>query len=158
MSGLSGSGRHKAVLVDADGQPVALRDRAVVAAARHAHRSALLLTAAHAIRKRVVGRHVIELAGRLVVPGAPRLAAVERHDRALIGSEQDDVGVVGIDPAVLIVLAARRAFEGRPRLAAVNRLPRHRARDDHDVGIWSDAESASVNRRRRFVLQDGRRS
>ena len=116
----------EAVFIDADGKPVAIRDRAVVAAARHAHRAVLLLAAADAVGKRVVRRHVVELAGRLVVPGAPGLAAVQRDDRALIGGEQDDVGVVGIDPAVLIVLAAWRAFERRPRLAAVGRLPRRR--------------------------------
>ncbi len=51
-------------------------------------RSALLLSAADAVGKRVVGGDVIELRGRLVVPGAPRLPAVDRDDGALIGSDR----------------------------------------------------------------------
>ena len=128
-------GRNEAVLVDVDRKPVAVGNRAVVAATRHADRAVLLLPAANPIRKRVVRRDVVELPGRLVVPGTPGLSAVERHDRALVGGEQDDVGVVRVDPAVLIVLPAWSALERRPGLPAVGRLPRHGARHDHDVGI-----------------------
>ena len=63
--------RNVAVLLDADGMPFAKRDAAVVAAALHARRAALLLPAADAIGKRVVGADVVELRGRLVVPRAP---------------------------------------------------------------------------------------
>ena len=76
--GVERIGRDVAVLLDADRVPIAKRDLPVVAAARDARRAALLLAAAHAIRKRVVGADVVELRRRLVVPAAPRLAAVER--------------------------------------------------------------------------------
>ena len=71
-------------------------------------------------------------------------------DRALIGREHDDVGVVGIDPAVLVVLAARCSLEWRPGLAAVGGLPRDGAGDDERCPAPSDAESGPEDRRRRF--------
>ena len=86
--GIERIGRDVAVFLDADGVPLAERDPAVVAAALHARGSALLLPAAHAIGKRVVGADVVELRGRLVVPGAPRVAAVDRNDGALIRGER----------------------------------------------------------------------
>ena len=64
-------GRHVAVLLDADRVPFAERDLPVVAAARDARRSALLLAAADAVRPGVVGHDVVELRRRLVVPRAP---------------------------------------------------------------------------------------
>src|SRR4029450_7621922 len=115
-----------AVSVDPDGKPVADRNRAVIAAARNARRAALLLPAADAGRKGVVGGHVIELRGRLVVPGAPGLTAVQRDDGPLIGRQQHDVGVFGFEPAILIILAARCTLERQPALAAVRGLPRDR--------------------------------
>ena len=86
-------GHGVAVLLDADGMPFAEGDLPVVAAARHAGRAALLLAAADAIRESVVGVDVVHLRGRLVVPRAPRLAAVDGDDRALIAHEQDDLGI-----------------------------------------------------------------
>ena len=77
-------GRDVAVFFRGDRMPVAESDLAVVAAARDADRAAFLLAAAQSIRKRVVGADVIELRGRLVVPRAPGLAAVDGDDRALV--------------------------------------------------------------------------
>ena len=94
--GIERIGRDVAVLLDADRVPVAKRDRAVVAAAGDAGRSALLLAAAHAVRERVVGVDVVELRRRLVVPGAPRLAAVERDDRALVAASSMMSGLSGL--------------------------------------------------------------
>src|SRR5581483_5001995 len=96
---------------------------AVVAAAPDASRAALLLAAAHAIGKRVVGGDVVHLRGGLVVPRAPRFAAVEGDDRSLIAGDENGLGIVGIDPDVLIVVAPRRAAKARPRLAAIYGLP-----------------------------------
>ncbi len=62
---------------------------------------------------------VIKLRSRLVVPGAPRLAAVHRDQRALIGDEKNDVGMVRINPQVLIIVAARCAPNTFPGPAAV---------------------------------------
>ena len=129
-------GRRVPVLVDADRMPFAKRDGAVVAAARDARRTALLLTAAHPIRKRVVCRDVVHLRRRLVVPRAPRLAAVDADDRPLIARERDDVRIVRVDPAALIVVASRRAADAAPRLAAVDRSPRHDAGHEDGVGIF----------------------
>src|SRR4026207_23549 len=102
--------------------PFAERDHPVVAAARDAGRSALLLPAAHAIRKRIVRVDVIHLRRRLVVPGAPRLAAVDADDGALVTRHGDDVRVDRTDPCPLIVVAARRTAERLPRLAAILRV------------------------------------
>ena len=133
--------------------PLAKRDHPVVAAAGDARRSAFLLSAAHAIREGIVGVDVIHLRGGLVVPGAPRLPAVDRDDGALIAGERDDVGIGRVDPRPLIVVAAGRAAKRAPRLAAVDRLPRHRARHDHDVGIFrvhlGDRQVAAADAARR---------
>ena len=61
--------RDVGVLVGADTHPVAERDLPAVAAARDPDRTALLLSAVDPVRKLLVGRHVIQLRRRLVVPG-----------------------------------------------------------------------------------------
>src|SRR5207253_3578462 len=63
------------------------------------------------------------------------LAAVDRNDRALIGSEEDGPRIVGIDPEAVVVVAAGRAAERRPRLPAVDRFPGDDVRDVDDVRI-----------------------
>ena len=78
---------------------------------------------------------MIELSDRLVVPVAPRLSAVERHARALIGAEQHALAVRRIDPHAVIVFAARGALEHGERVAAVGRAIERHADDVHDVGI-----------------------
>ena len=91
-------GRDVAVLLGADRVPFAERDLPVVAPTRNARRPALLLAAVHPVRETVVGADVIELRRGLVVPGAPRLTAVHGDHGALVAGEQDDPGVVGVDP------------------------------------------------------------
>ena len=86
--------------------------------------------------KCVVGGDVIHLRGGLVVPGAPRLAAVDGDDGALIAGDEDGVGVVGIDPDVLVIVAAGGAAEAGPRLAGVGGFPGDGAGDVDDVGIF----------------------
>ena len=76
--------RDVTVLDHSDGMPIAESDFAVVAAARNADRSALLLCTANLIWKRVGRNDVIKLRSGLVVPGTPCLAAVHRDQRALI--------------------------------------------------------------------------
>ena len=90
--------RDVSVLLRAYRIPFAEGDRPVVAAAHGSDRSALLLPAVHPVRNAIVGDHMVELRGRLVVPGAPGLAAIHRERRTLIGRDQHDVRIVGVDP------------------------------------------------------------
>ena len=138
MSGFERVGRDVAVLFDADRVPVAERDLAVVAAAGDAGRAALLLAAVDPVGKLVVGDDVIELGRRLVVPGTPGLAAVDGDDRALVAGEQDDVGIVGIDPDGVIVVAAGRAADAGERLAAVGRSGSRRCWRRRSIPCSSD--------------------
>src|SRR5437773_1932006 len=90
--GVARIGDGVAVFFNADGVPLAKCDLSIVAAARDARGATFLLAGADAIRKVVVGIDVIELRGGLVVPGAPRVAAIQRDHRPLIADEQNDVG------------------------------------------------------------------
>ncbi len=78
---------------------------------------------------------MIHLRGGLVVPRTPGLTAVYRDDGALIADQQNDLGVIRIDPEILIIVAARRAAEASPRLGSICRFPCHRAGDIDHVGI-----------------------
>ena len=115
--GVERVGRDIRVLFATHRMPFAEGDLAIVAAARHAHRSALLLAAIDVVGDAIVGDHVVELRGRLVIPGAPRAAVVHAERRALVGGEHNDVRVDGIDPDGVIVVAAGSAFDGREGLA-----------------------------------------
>src|ERR1700681_1693484 len=121
-------GRGVAVFFHARRMPVAKRDRAVVAARHHAGAAALLLAAVDAVRKTVVGDDVVELRRRLVVPRAPRRAAVHADDRALVAAEQNRARILGRDPDALIVVAARGAARRYELLARGRRLVRGRVR------------------------------
>src|ERR1035441_4577137 len=107
--GVERIGHDIAVLFRRHRMPIAKRDLAIVAPAGNASRAALLLSAAQAIGKSIVGVHVIHLRRRLVVPGAPGLAAVYGNDGALIAGQDDRVGIVGIDPDVLIIVTDRKS-------------------------------------------------
>ena len=116
--------RDVAVLFDANGMPIPKRNRTVITAAGNADRAALLLRAIHPVGELIVRGQVINLRRRLVVPGAPSLSAVHGHHRPLVGGQQHDVGMIGIDPGGVIVVAAGRTFDGREFLAAVRGLIR----------------------------------
>ena len=96
-------------------------------------RARILLAAAHAIRERVVGGHVIHRRRGLRVPVAPRRTAIGRDDGALVGDDQDDVRVVRVDPDLLVVVAAGRAAHRRPVRAAVLGAPHDGRRRVDDV-------------------------
>src|SRR5205085_4918236 len=98
-------------------------------------RAAFLLPAVNPIRKRVVRAYVIELRGRLVIPRAPRLATVHGDDRALVRAEQNGLGIVRVDPNILVIVTAGRAAPTFPILAAVRRLPTNHARRINDLRI-----------------------
>ena len=125
--GIERVGRDVAVLFGGHRMPIAEGDFAVIAAAGNARRTALLLSAAEAIGKGVVGGDMVHLRGGLVVPGTPGFAAVDRDDCALVADDQNDAGIVGIDPDVLVVVASRRAAKTGPRLAPVDGFPGNRA-------------------------------
>ena len=116
--------------------PIPMRDLSIISAACNAHGPALLLPATDFVRKFVRSRHVVELGGRLVVPGAPSLAAIHGDDRALVCDQQDNVGVVRIDPQVLIIISARRTADAFPRLATIARFHRHDAGAVDDVWVF----------------------
>src|SRR5437763_7856436 len=103
--------------------PLAKSNLAVVAATRNASRAALLLATAQAIWKRIVGGDVVHLRRGLVVPTAEGLAAVDCDNCPLVARDCDDVGIVRIDPKILIVVTTGRATKRRPRFAAVRRFP-----------------------------------
>ena len=115
--------------------PVERRDLTEVAAAPGADGARILLGGVHPVRERIVGGDVVDLLGGLIVPRAPRLAGVERHDGALIDAEQHPVAVRGIEPHLLRVVAARRALESRKRVSAVGRLVARRVNRVDHVGI-----------------------
>src|ERR1700756_5894879 len=116
---MGGTGGGLPVLDEADRIPLAVGDRAVVAAGCDAHRAALLLPGADPVREGRRGAHVIELRRRLVEPAAPALAAVHGDDRALVADQREDAGIGRADPHVLVVIAPRRPAQRRPALAAV---------------------------------------
>src|ERR1035437_5711823 len=99
--------------------PLAERDLAIVAAARDAGGAALLLSPVDPIGRLAVDDDVIELRGGLVVPTAPGGAVVDRDGGALVGCQQDDVGVQRIDPDGVVIVAAGRALDGGEALAGV---------------------------------------
>src|SRR5205823_5636017 len=127
-------GGDVAVLLGADRPPVAEGDLAVVAPADDASGAALLLAAVDPVGELVVGADVVELGRRLVVPAAPGLAAVDRDRRTLVGGQQDDLWVVGVDPDRVVVVAAGGALEGGEGLAAVGRAVQAGVGDVNDVG------------------------
>src|ERR1035438_6054884 len=110
--GMERVGRDVVVFLGAHGMPFAEGDLAIVAAAGDGGGSALLLPAVDPVGRLVIGDDVIELRGGLVVPTAPGSAVVDGDGGALIGGEEDDVGVQGIDPDGVIIVAAGRALDG----------------------------------------------
>src|SRR3989442_168198 len=108
---------------------------AVIAAARHVRGARPLLAAVIPVREPAIGRHVIELRRGLVVPAAPRLAAVDGDDGALIAGDEDDARIAGIDPDAMVVVATGRPAEGGERLSAVAGLPRDDVGDVDDIRV-----------------------
>src|SRR5467141_253966 len=128
-------GRYISIFNDAHRMPVAKCNLSVVATTGDADRAALLLSSANAIRESIGDCDVIELRRGLVIPGTPRGPAVHRHQSSLIADQKNDVGMIGVDPQVLIVVTARCAPEAGPGLAAISGLHGHSAGAVNDVGI-----------------------
>src|SRR5207245_9827432 len=88
---------------------------------------------------------VVHLACRLVVPRAPRPAPVQRDDRALVHAEHAALGMIGIDPQLVVVVAARRALDGDERPSAVTRAVERGVAGVDDVRVARfDRDAAEV--------------
>ena len=143
--GVEGVGGGVAVLLDAGGVPVVEGDASVVASAIDAGAAAILLAAADAVGEGVVGGDVVDLRGGLVVPLGPGFAGILGDDDPLVGGEGDDVGVVGIDEDVLVVVAAGCSAESGPGATAVGGLPGDDGGDVEGVGVFGvDARDRDV--------------
>ncbi len=117
------------------GIPVEHRDGAELPATAHRDGAGILLTGVHPVRERVVDRDPVDLGGRLVVPGAPGVAAIERDRGALIDAEELPVTVGGVDPELLRIVAAGSALVTVEGFAAVERSVTAGAHRVDDVGI-----------------------
>jgi hypothetical protein len=133
--GVEGVRRDVPVFLGPHGVPVAEADGSMVAPARNRDRAALLLPAVDPVGEAFVGGHVIQLRRRLVVPAAPRCPAVHRDRRALVGREQDHVGVLRVDEDRVVIVPARRALHRRERLAAVRGTVCRRVRRPDFVAV-----------------------
>src|SRR3954463_564230 len=89
---------HVAVFNHTYWMPIPESDLTIIAPARDADRPTLLLARAHPGGQRRIRDRVIKLCRRLVVPGTPRRAPVDRDDRPLIAHQKDDVPILGINP------------------------------------------------------------
>src|SRR5437762_8389162 len=133
------------IFLGRDRLPIAERDLALIAAAFNSDRAAFLLAAVKPIRKRVVRANVVQLGGRLVIPRAPTLASVHSDDRALVRTEKNDVGIIRIDPNVLIIVATGCAAPAVPGFAAVRRFPTNHTRRVHDLRIlWIEPHHREI--------------
>src|ERR1035437_6051886 len=100
-------------------RPIAIRDLAIIAAARDRGRSAILLRCVDVIGKLLVGADVIKLAGCLVIPGTPGIAAVDTDDRALVNTEDHVLSVGRVDPESVKIIATGRSRPGFEAAASV---------------------------------------
>jgi hypothetical protein len=78
---------------------------------------------------------VINLAGGLVVPGTPGLAAIHADRGSLITAQNHAIGVSGIDPEDVVVVSAGRPFVGDEGLASIRRPIKRGLGDVNDVRV-----------------------
>ena len=116
--------------------PFAEGDLTVVAPRSNADRTAFLLSAIDIVRKGIVRAHMIELGGRLIVPGGEGLPAIDRDDGALVTRNQQDIRVIGIDPDAMIVIPSRSTAIGIPGHPAIRGSPNDYIRRIDDVFIF----------------------
>ena len=148
-------GNDVVALVPADGAPVALGDRAVVGAAGDAHRAAVLLAGVDAVGEAVVGRQVIELRRRLVVPAGPGPAGVDADHHALVAGGRHVIGVGGVDPHEVVVVAARSAAHDLAGPAAAGAAPDRLAHQPDHVRIAGiDGDPARIIAGERLLAVD----
>src|SRR5215831_19336981 len=132
MSGIRG---NEGVFKAADGVPILGKDLAIVAATRHSRGSAILLRPIDTVWKRVIGRDVVELPGRLVVPGAPCPAAIHTDDGSLVNAQNHARRTSRIDPEHVEVVATGRTYVRFKRLSSVGRAIERSLGHVDDIGI-----------------------
>ena len=91
----------------------------------------------------VIGSHVVDLRGGLVVPGAPALTGVHADGRALIAGHDHARGVHRIDPESMVVVATGGALERGEVVTAIHGTIERRLRHVHRVGILRIDEDAA---------------
>src|SRR5258706_14724926 len=117
----------------ADGEAASRGNAGDRGAAWHGHRGVVLLRAVDAVRRLRVRDHVVELGRRLVVNGRPALAAVLRDHGPAVVPVDDPVGILRIDPEVVMI--AVRYRELLERVAAIVREPRRDVEYPHRLRI-----------------------
>ena len=118
---MNGIGRDEGILEATGRVPILCQNLAVIAPAGHASGTAILLGCIHSVWKQIVGGDVVELPGRLVVPGTPCISSVNADDRALIHTKNHALGISGIDPGHVEVVPAWSTGKRFKRLAAIHR-------------------------------------
>ncbi len=147
--GIQRIGSDETAFKGAAGKPFAIGDQAEVRAIGNDDRSGILLRGVEPVRKRIVRGDAIELAGRLIEPSAPGLAAVVGDDGALIGAFQDVVRILRIDPEDVIVFAAGSSLPGGERAAAIRRSDTWKSASRKRHPDFSDRKRRGQNSRSR---------
>ena len=106
-----------------------------VAAAVDRRGARILLRSIDPVREAVVGRDVVELTGRLVVPAAPGLAAIDRDQRTLVDSENPPIRAFRVDPQGVEIVARRIALDRNEVRAAVVRTEHDGVLDPDLIGV-----------------------
>ena len=138
----AGVHRDEAALAAAHRIPIGPADSEVARSAGDRHGGVVLLRAVHAIGKRVVRDHVVELRGGLVVLLRPREPAVMADVHAAVVALDHPLGIRGIDPQIVVV-AMRRADGAEGATAVVRSHALHVEHPDH-VGVERIGEDVRV--------------
>src|SRR5260370_4825426 len=108
---------------------------AVVAAAHGSRGAALLLRAIDPIGKAIVGRYVVKLRGRLVVPRAPRGPSIHGNHGALIARQRNRLRMLAANPNALVVVSPRCPPESHKCFPGVAGFPGAGVRDVNHIWI-----------------------
>ena len=110
---------RSALTADIDWPRIHSTDASVNGATRDRHRARVLLRTVDPVGKSIIGDHVIELSGGLVVPTAPRLGSVDTDDDSLIGSQNHSLRIVWCDPHGMIVVTTWSTLDWYKRFATI---------------------------------------
>src|SRR5215472_8267605 len=133
--GIAWVGSDVTALARTGRMPVAKGDGTIVAAAGGFYAARILLRAVDVVRKLVINRYMVELRRRLVVPGAPDLAAIDADADALVAAKDHALGIRRIDPQGMIVVAAGSALNRSEGLSSIRRPVDRDVRKIDRVGI-----------------------
>ena len=140
--GVIGTDGNVATLTPAGLHAFLKGDRAVAGLAGQGKRGVVLLGAIDLVRVLIVSDHMIELRRWLVVDAGPGLATVEADVCASVVAFDHAVGVVRVDPEILVV--AVRRWDGTERLAAIDGLPALQVQNPDRVGVARVGEDVHV--------------